>query len=476
MSLRHWVQACVGLVCLLLVLRVCFVAAYVVPTGSMAPTLRGWHRVSPCPRCSYEVAVGWQPVSSREDRPGRGHCPNCGQEFSLASAPLIGGDRLLVDQNVFAWRSPRRWEMAVFVAPEALDPSHTLYVKRVVGLPGEAIRLWEGDVYANGELCRKDWTQVEQLWQLVLDMDYPPRPQGWSVRWLVDPPDDPRLPRPPLDSSPAIAPAEMVQGSQLYLSASQSPQDQRGLTYRQWDYDEQREVPLRAENAYNGAVRGRAFLPPVHDFAMECTVEVLQTWPSGELAVRLYDGADTIEAIVPLGGDTRRRCHLLAETHCQAVTTMLHPWVPGGRYRLGVSFCDRRAIVVVDGHTLLTQDLPPPRQPRAAVSRPLQLRVRGASVRIHHLRLFNDVYYTGDGQHATDQAVWLGADEYFVLGDNSGNSTDSRHWSYPGVPRSAFIGKPFVIHQPLRPAVLFWDGDRPRVVQRLDWSRVRWLR
>jgi signal peptidase I len=45
--------------------------------------------------------------------------------------------------------------------------------------------------------------------------------------------------------------------------------------------------------------------------------------------------------------------------------------------------------------------------------------------------------------------VRLGDDEFFVLGDNSPVSNDSRFWSEgPVVRGSMFIGKPFLVHLP----------------------------
>ena len=70
--------------------------------------------------------------------------------------------------------------------------------------------------------------------------------------------------------------------------------------------------------------------------------------------------------------------------------------------------------------------------------------------------------------------VELGPKEYFVLGDNSGNSQDSRKWPTPGVPEADFIGKPFLVHQPLRVGRVN-VGGRERVFQTLDWSRLRWV-
>jgi signal peptidase I len=68
----------------------------------------------------------------------------------------------------------------------------------------------------------------------------------------------------------------------------------------------------------------------------------------------------------------------------------------------------------------------------------------------------------------------MGRDEYFMLGDNSGNSQDGRKWPRPGVPEGEFIGKPFLIHQPLRTGRMTFGG-REREFQTVDWARLRWL-
>jgi signal peptidase I len=54
------------------------------------------------------------------------------------------------------------------------------------------------------------------------------------------------------------------------------------------------------------------------------------------------------------------------------------------------------------------------------------------------------------GNH--DPAQWrLGADEYFVVGDNPTVSDDSRTWTTgPGVAAQLIVGKPFIVHVPRR--------------------------
>ena len=68
-------------------------------------------------------------------------------------------------------------------------------------------------------------------------------------------------------------------------------------------------------------------------------------------------------------------------------------------------------------------------------------------------------------------AVHLGADDFFVLGDNSPVSNDSRFWSEgPVVRGSMFVGKPFLVHLPgqLVPLKVFgrsvcWVPDPRRI-------------
>ncbi len=108
---------------------------------------------------------------------------------------------------------------------------------------------------------------------------------------------------------------------------------------------------------------------------------------------------------------------------------------------------------------------------RNAVSRPLRLGCRGVPVTVKHVRLFRDVHYSPNGRNAIYEPWPLGQDEYFMLGDNSANSEDSRYWTIPGVPEGNFLGKPVLLHQPSR-----WGHIGPWAMQCLDWGRVRWIR
>src|SRR4051812_40974815 len=153
----------------ILVFRTFDAEAYIVPTGSMAPTLLGNHKEVACPTCGFRFALGLD----EDGRSGRPVCANCGQDdFENQPAVECPGDRLLVQKGLFDCRRPKRWEVAVFRFPG--EPSQA-YVKRVVGLPGESIQVTGGDVYVNGRIARKSLREQRAMRILVYDNNFTPR-------------------------------------------------------------------------------------------------------------------------------------------------------------------------------------------------------------------------------------------------------------------------------------------------------------
>ncbi len=113
---------------------------------------------------------------------------------------------------------------------------------------------------------------------------------------------------------------------------------------------------------------------------------------------------------------------------------------------------------------------------KAEQQRRWALGVKGGGVRIEDLEMFRDVFYTpGRGRHAVDSEFTIPADCYFVQGDNSPVSSDSRSWPDPCVPHRMLVGRPFLVHLPSRPAVLEFGGSR-RMIRVPEWSRIRYIR
>ncbi len=469
----------VGFTSLFLFVRTLAVEPFGVPTGSMAPSLIGHHREAPCPRCGYPVRVGRPTGGNVAEFFSHVACPNCNRHFSLANDQDVSGDRLMVDKNIYSLRRPRRWEMVVFRCPDT-DPKENgkPYVKRLIGLPGETLRIIDGDVYmadphGDFQIVRKGLAEVRETMLPVFEMTYMPKPGGWHDRWVVASPTDPRLPADV--PGPKIAEPRTEEGT-LVLDASESPQAVAAVTYRNWDLDELREEPVRAWNAYDGAPRHFGQFPAVHDFILTCEVEVAAATTGSEasFACRLMDGADAVAAEVRVGAKAKGHAQLVREGHGALGSIGGIALEPGSTHTLEFAFVDRRVSFAIDGREVIPSADLEAAAKRVEVRRPLQLGARGCRLTVRNIRLSRDIHYTQYGEHGTRHPVVLGPAEYYVLGDNSGNSQDSRKWPSPGVPEDDFIGKPFLVHQPLKLGRV-GVGGRDRAFQTLDWSRLRWL-
>jgi len=68
-------------------------------------------------------------------------------------------DRLIIDKVSFLFRKPQRGEIVVFYPPESPvvpDPSK-VYIKRVIGLPGDRLAIKGGKVYVNGKVLPENY-------------------------------------------------------------------------------------------------------------------------------------------------------------------------------------------------------------------------------------------------------------------------------------------------------------------------------
>ncbi len=209
---RETVEAFVVAFILALLFRAFLAEAFVIPTGSMAPTLMGAHKDLTCDRCGNLFQVGAsleRRGASTDEVVVAGICPNCRHVNPMdlegnADDETFNGDRILVSKFAYTLSEPERWDVIVFKFPG--NPKQN-YIKRLVGLPGETLRIHHGDVYRRPvedeggaeEIIRKPADKLLAMSQLVYDTafqspdliaaNYPSRWQPWTDK-ATSPPTD----------------------------------------------------------------------------------------------------------------------------------------------------------------------------------------------------------------------------------------------------------------------------------------------
>ena len=433
---RQTAEFLVVLCLTVLIFRTFAAEAYIVPTGSMAPTLLGQHREVVCPNCEYRLVLG----VDEEGRPaGRALCPNCGQT-GLDASPAVesNGDRVLVQKFLYDVRRPKRWEVAVFHFPG--DPTQA-YVKRVVGLPGESFRVIRGDVWADGRIARKTLKEQRAIRVPVFDNNFVPKDRDRVPRWSFS------RGRP----FERLVSGWTARGTGFVHEPPElHPERTDWVEYRHWEPDRARYAPVHDFNAYNGAeVRGENV---VTDLAFEA--RVVPGADARVFSVRIDSGSDRFVVEFPVG---------LGEAPVLAWNNRVVSIDAGkGRLTAGeaglveVSVMDRRVTAAVNGVLAFEPfDYDAPANGVGPGPSPVGFGARGGAFSVGGVKVFRDVYYTSAlastprRPFGVDEPYRLGADEFFVLGDNSPVSNDSRFWpESPVVPGEYFLGKPFLDHLP----------------------------
>jgi signal peptidase I len=444
---RQTVEFLVLLSLAILLFRTFAAEAYIVPSGSMAPTLLGDHAEIVCSDCGFRFALGLD-----EDRwSSKPLCPNCGTLAADRSAAVAcSGDRVLVQKLLYDFRRPQRWEVAVFHYPG--EPSQA-YVKRVVGLPGESIQIVGGDVLIDGRIARKTLREQRAMRVLVHDHNFIPRDIARYPRWTL------RRGRPEerLESGWRSEGTHFVHGVAAPAPGAPRRASLDWIEYRHMRADRGGHyAPVNDFLAYNGGeLRGEHL---VGDLMLEARLKCGADLRG--LAVRIDSGGDRFVVTLPVGDagalEVRRSGRLLPSVRARPEGLARLAAVADRTVHLEASVMDRRVLVAVDGVLLfdpLDYDVPSV-FPYASDS-PVALGVRGGSVVVSDLKVYRDVHYTSAlagvprRPFGVDSPYLLGPDEFFVLGDNSPVSNDSRFWAAsPVVPGALFLGKPFLVHLP----------------------------
>ena len=302
-------------------------------------------------------------------------------------------------------------------------------------MPGEVVELRDGDIYINGAIVEKSLVEQRQLRQLIH------RENASAGRWW---------------------PESSESGWQRYDG--------------QW-----RAVPSVSKNPSRHQAEPFS-RPSGNEAAKSLSIGIKTDWlvyhhparPDGDSAV--YDtmpynagisrrlnrtgnimlsiqarlsGAGELKIRIPIESellvvDIRPAVHQVAleqNEECLAETTVegaRRPWT-GRPVTIEVSTFDRQVLVAIDGQNLLTYSID-------ADGGPMTIGSNRLRVEILDLAVWRDAYYIWPmtwNQPGTRPWWRLGPDEYFVLGDNSPISDDSRTWpGGHGLQRKLLLGKP----------------------------------
>ncbi len=362
---RDNLEALAMAVVMALLLKYFIVEAYKIPSGSMQPTLIGDARA---------------------------------QVF----------DRILVDKLSYRFRDPERFEVVVFKYPLDLSKS---FVKRLVGIGPEDLMILDGDLYrrrdasAPWEVLRRPRTVQEETW-LRLD---------------------------------ELAPAE-----------SSWVADTEGLDWACEGREVRAHGPGRARFGHDRGAVMDGFLDGYPDALQELVQQKPGTGvhPVGDLRVsaevvvdaavesvgiELYEGLWRFRFRIPgPAAPADARASVQKELVSRASTPEEAAEVLGAaplrlaegrRYRIAAQNLDDLLELELDGEVLVSSEIANATDQRASAFVTLE---GGGEARatFRELMAYRDIYYTGGD--LTEYNVPEG--HYFMLGDNTQDSSDGREW------------------------------------------------
>lgn len=513
-SIKETLESIVIAFILAFVFRAYVVEAFVIPTGSMAPTLLGRNVRVYCAQCAYHFK------SDPDDGTIKGgslrmtvraHCPMCHYPNDLKPKTRVyAGDRILVHKYIYSLMEPQRWDVVVFKNPR--EPMQN-FIKRLAGLPEESLWIIEGNVYVKPiladdtawEIARKtvDENVQRTVWQPIYYSIYVPLDNGRNrspkIEWRV----------------PWVAVGKHADQWQIERRRSYRF-DGTGTGTIRFDFDRAARGGRAHWYAYNQQ-RLHDFHPePITDVRLAASFQPqgaglaieMQTTarlehvvteddhnpPAKTVALRIdASGAATVTSFDPETGRTAT----LREAQ-------VNPFVAGQTTTVELWHVDQQVSVWIDGRRidLLTHEyelnIDALRQRDALDGKRLYpqlgIEVSGSPVQLHRVEVDRDIFYSSTKPRQSDfgrgtldkrsgplhqgDPIHLQPDQFYCLGDNSPMSQDSRYWEAPDpwikhrmlqesefgwgvVPRQLMMGKAFFVYFP---AALAWSDQSMPVI------------
>jgi signal peptidase I len=348
-----------------LVLKYFTLEAFQIPTGSMQPTLMGLDT-------------------------GR-----------VSDGPSSGGvrvfDRILVDKLLPFFRDPKRWEVWVFIYP--LDRSER-YIKRVVGLPGEELKVAFGDIFVRSS-SREEWRIVRKppkvqahLWRQVWSSENGKPGDFWDLSGFQE------------------------RGRAIAASGKASASTRRNIIDGYVDG-----YPPSLQRALLESGRITHDPTPVRDLRLR--LEVRPKSEHRSLTLGLGWAADSLRAVISgPSGDGKARLLLNDRLLAEVPARLDHSTLTEVEFFRA----DEAMELSLDGKRLARVEFES--SPVVGESHRPSIETDGA-IEIEALAVDRDIHYTnriggaaGNEFHSVD----IPEGHYFMMGDNSIESADGRAW------------------------------------------------
>jgi signal peptidase I len=426
--------------------------AFVIPTGSMAPTLMGRHKDLECPECHYKFQAGASEEvnrdgserysereelvdgrvrkvrSTREFKVDLCTCPMCrytwrtkpGDNDGPLEESSFNGDRILVNKFAYQFNEPKRWDVIVFKFPKGAQEN---YIKRLIGLPNETIRIHRGGIWTmqpdgSFEIARKPAEKLQVMLQPVFDNDLMPKMAkdcGLPVRWR---------PQKPLDGG------KTGQWTSTDHAVYETDGSAAGETWLR--YEHRVPTPTQWKNASESRLSDGELIKPqlitdftpydssssqfererhqdeptglnwTGDLAFRCQVDV--AGDKGQIVMELVEGGRRFQCRLDVATGLAQLSIVgddCTEFKPQAQTAVRGP----GKYELMFANCDQKLYLWIDGKEIAF-DAPTEYAdlhnecPTRADLQPAGIASSGVKMKIEHLMLFRDIYYI-----ATDEQI-----------------------------------------------------------------------
>lgn len=411
----EWIEPIGSALGIALLVMKFIMALYVIPTGSMQPTLHG-----------------------ANDYPGHGITDLYG-----------GGDKVLVNKFIYRFNKPERWDVIVFEYPfrilfcnkceSDLDSDFQIgksepevvpenafcrnhhdrsnfeyiekdYIKRCVGLPGDELTIEDGNILLKSDFgwrfAKKTKVAQNELWVSEYDLTKDP------ARFLKD---------------------------WMWLEGGAKWNEKQNLMHLTKDSV----FRLKGRKIYAKGDKGRYQGMENYNLHvmgdLKCLLELNEVPKKGELEIEIKRNGVSHLAVLDFAA---KKVQLYVKDTEQPLA--LVDLAKNNLSQFSFARLDGQLVFSV-GEQQTFIDIPGLNSLEVTESIIPSLRYRGRDLKIRNIKVFRDIYYGKSGDFFLKTvkkgvaSVKIAKGQYFSMGDNSYHSSDSRAWG--PVPEEELIGK-----------------------------------